>query len=193
MPRPLRPALLFALALSACTSTRTSSPTDPAARAFLYAHADDVLTVRLAGGGSEPARSVRVEPDSASWVGAETGALRRVATAEVVSIERVDRGRGAVRGAVTATATVGVTAAVATFVALRQSDCTPSLLSFCTVDEQAALSLAVGSAAGFLAAFPGAGVGALVGERERLALDPLAEGPGPSPGPTARNARLGTR
>lgn len=162
--------LLVLLALSACTTT-TAVQTDAASsRPLTGTLAAETVRLHLAGGSTVRALSLRVEPDSVSWIDPDTRTLRRAATAEVASVETVSRTRGALRGAATAAVVAGVTTAVVSFVALRSTDCTPGgFLDLCGADSQAALSLVIGGSA---AAFPGAAVGALVGERDRWNLAP---------------------
>ena len=181
--------LVSLLAFSACTTTRTAQPGTPEAAAYLRAVAGDVVTVTLVGGERVRARSVRVGADSTSWLDPASRALRSVATAEVVRVERTDRQRGAVRGAVTAAAVAGVASAVAAYALQDPDDCTPTIVTGCGTGTRVALSVALGSAAGFLAAFPGAGVGALVGETDRLVLAPEASAARRAPGPPVAPAR----
>lgn len=168
----MRGTLLACLLLSACTTTRVAAPGSPESAAFLRAVSRDVVTVRLVGGETVRARSVRIEADSASWIDAGTRALRQVATTDVASVDRVDRTRGARRGGITAATVVGTVATVTAFALQNPADCTATLVTSCGPSSRVALSVAFGGAAGFMAAFPGVGIGALVGETDRLTLSP---------------------
>lgn len=152
------------------------------------------MTVRLAGGEAARARSLRVEAASASWIDPASRMVRQVATADVVSVDRIDRTRGAKRGAITAAAIVGGVATVAAYALQDPDDCTATIVTSCGPGSRVALSVAFGTAMGFLGAFPGAGIGAIVGETDRLTL-PLPSPPqrvteaGWAPGPpVARGA-----
>ncbi len=177
--------LVLLVAFSACTTSRVAQPGTPQTGAFLRAVSGDVVTVHLADGESARARAVRIDADSTSWLDPASRSVRRVATADVVSLERTDRTRGAIRGGVTAAAVVGVASAVAFYALQDPADCTPTIVTGCGTGTRVALSVAAGAAGGFLAAFPGAGVGALVGETDRLTLAPpqRAAEAGWAPGP----------
>ena len=176
---------LLMVAFSACTTTRVARPDTSETNAFLRAVSGDVLTVTLAGGETVQARAVRIETDSTTWLDPNTRALRQVATADVVSLERTDRTRGAIRGGVTAAAVAGVASTVFFYAIQDPADCTPTLVTSCGPGARIALSVGLGAGVGFLAAFPGAGLGAAVGETDRLTLVPAqpVAGVGWAPGP----------
>lgn len=91
----VRLLLASALVLAGCAgSVQTVDPASPAA---LRALAERDVDVHLADGRVRPARGLRVAADTTSWVDRETGALVRVATADVAEVRRRDRARWARR------------------------------------------------------------------------------------------------
>ena len=84
-----RSFLVAALALAGCAgSVQTVDPAEPTA---LRALAERSVDVHLVDGRVRPARGLRVAADTTSWVDRETGALVRVATADVAEVRRRDR------------------------------------------------------------------------------------------------------
>ncbi len=93
------PFLLLAGVVTGCTSTQSvSSDTAGLARAN-QTLAGRTVTLHLSDGRRVAAQSLRLAPDTTSWIDPATGALQRAATADVRVAERVRRGRGAWQGA----------------------------------------------------------------------------------------------
>ena len=111
----LFPALLMLVLVTGCTSTRTLTPdADGLARVNRTCEARPARLM-LASGQYVHARALRLDADSTTWVDPTTGTLQRAATADVVYVERIRRGRGAWQGAALAAAatTVVMSAVVA--------------------------------------------------------------------------------
>ena len=87
--------LLGLVALTGCTGLRqTLDPSEADGLAVANRRfAERPATVVLATGERAPAQALRVAPDTTTWVDPETGALRTVATADVVEVRRSDPAR----------------------------------------------------------------------------------------------------
>ena len=86
----MRSVLLLAVAVL-CGCSGAVRTVDPSAPSALHDLAERRVDVHLVDGPVRPARGLRVEADTTSWVDADTGALVRVATASVVEVRRRDR------------------------------------------------------------------------------------------------------
>ena len=160
-------AMLCLLVLSGCVATTQLAPAD-AAHVVRLTNGKSVV-VRLVDGRSLRGRSLRIDADSASWVDPETGALERVATADITRVTRTRHWSGAVEGFGLGLV-IGVPLGAA-LGALGSESCGEDPLYFCGRGWGA-----VGGGFGGLVTGPPLGllIGAAVGRRERYVLAPPA-------------------
>ncbi len=162
--------LLALVAASGCTSSRTLAPDAAGLRHVNAEYGTRPARVRLASGVIVDARALHADADTTTWVDPASGTLQRAATADVVYVERVRRGRGAWQGAaITGLATAAVMSVV---VATDLSDwgaCTDTaILDNC---DKPLFGAMMGTAFGAMATPPGALLGAAVGARDRVRLE----------------------
>ena len=162
--------LLTLLVASGCTSSRTLAPD---ARGLSHVNATfgtRPARVRLASGVIADARALHADADTTTWIDPVSGTLQRAATADVVYVERVRRGRGAWQGAlVTGLATAVVTGVVIMTDSGDWGACRDG--AFLDTCDKPAIGAVAGMIAGAAAMLPGAAVGAGVSARERVRLD----------------------
>lgn len=89
----MRPFLLLSVlvVLAGCSGAVRAVDPEAESPSSLRALAEREVRVHLADGGVRPARGLRVEADTTSWVDADTGALVAVRTASVVEVRHRDR------------------------------------------------------------------------------------------------------
>ena len=173
-----RPPLVFPLVLvvlAGCSGAVRA--VDPAAAppSALHDLAEREVRVHLADGQVRPARGIRVEPDTTSWVDADTGALVAVPTASVVEVRQRDRAGWSRRVAGRAALAAGLGGAVlGGAVALGGGGVLAP--SGASAGERAATAVAVGIGGGAISAVyglvGGAVAGAVVAPQDRYVLAP---------------------
>ncbi len=180
---PMRLLLLAVLAATGCTSTRTLAPDPEGLARVNRTYETRPARLMLASGQYVHARALRLDADSTTWIDPATGILQRAATADIVYVERVRRGRGAWQGAaLTGVATAVVMSAVVA-ADLQDSDwgaCDESSFGVGNC-HKLPFALRMGTLFGASATLPGALGGAVVGSRERTAFV-TSHGMPPEPG-----------
>lgn len=171
----MRALLLLAfVAASGCTASRTLAP-DAAGLSHANAtYGTRPARVRLASGVIVDTLALHADADTTTWVDPASGTLQRAATADIVYVERVRRGRGAWQGAaITGLATAAVTGIVIATDSGDWGTCRDG--AFLDTCDKPAIAAAAGVIAGVAAMLPGAAVGAAVGARDRVRLDARPE------------------
>lgn len=93
------PCVLAALLLVGCNHSRSLAPDAVSRQTGRAGSWVSSATVALASGERARVRSLHVAPDVTTWVDPETGTARSVPTAEVASVQLLNRRRGALEGA----------------------------------------------------------------------------------------------
>ena len=85
--------------LPACTHTRTVEVASPEAQRAINVRVERrTARVALAGGSAVSVRALHVAPDVTTWIDPATGKTGSAPTAEVVSVQFTNRGRGLLEG-----------------------------------------------------------------------------------------------
>lgn len=183
MPLPSLPAralvLLVALALTGCAGLRSSTQIVAPDRLDIAAAevAGGSGLLSLADGTRYRVESLRIDPDTTSWIDPVTGALRLVATPSVAQFEARDRRQALFRGA-----GLGALAGAAVGAALGLSVCADF-----GCDDAATAVVGVGTVGAAAGAFWGGVLGAATDPVDRWMFErPARRAPAEpaAPGPT---------
>jgi len=161
---------LTVLALTGCTHTHQVTRAEYKAEQPCQSRR---CTVALENGDRFPSMSLRIDPDSTSWIDPRTDALRKVSTAEVVEVRRIQRKRAARGGLVLGLASGVVLGAATGYLVERSKPPAEKICSFrCYTPERHDVTTGMvigslsGSALGLL-------IGGIRGNREVYRFEPL--------------------
>jgi hypothetical protein len=162
MKRYTRALLVIIVALLACAHTTAVDPANiDQCRDLREKTAHREATVALRSGMELEARCLFLRPDSTSWLDPHTHELKTVATADVVEVQMVHRGKGTLEGLGIGLLTGTLTGAVIGF---ADGDDPPGWFSM-TAGQKAAMG---GVAFGSLGGLAGTVAGAMNGHREEF-------------------------
>jgi hypothetical protein len=163
--------LLIALTATGCSSTRAFQADRDVDinRRF----GTEVVTLHFTDGTDVRARALHLAPDTTTWIDRATGTLQAAATADVLAVERTQRGRGAWQGALIAGLGTAILTSAAVHADLNDSDWGDCREGASGLNcAKPLLAVGLGTLAGAAASMPGAALGALIGSRERVVLRP---------------------
>ena len=157
------------LLATGCTHQRVVAPADVDSVVDLNQRAGQHnVTVTLANGAVYDGRALQMAADSTSWLVDDTQEVKRVATSDVVKVEVLDRGRGALRGAAKGGLAGGLLGATTLLLVSSCSDC---LFEDAGVGD----ALALGAVYGLYMGFGGLVVGAILGSKDVYMIEAAME------------------